>query len=73
MWSQSLQEQTREFFRRYPFAFVKHFGDFRFGVCSLMDGRCIVRELPFHDRQGPLREWEYPSVDGLIEAGWAID
>jgi hypothetical protein len=52
---------------------VKHFGDFRFGVCSLMDGRCIVRELPFHDRQGPLREWEYPSVDGLIEAGWAID
>jgi hypothetical protein len=73
MWSETLQEQTREFFRRYPLAFVKHFGDLRFGICSLEEGRCVVQELPDVGRKGAPERWEYPSVEALIEAGWAID
>ena len=49
-------------------AFMKHFGDSRFGLCILIDGKYVIR-----DRGESGDVWEYDSVDDMIEDGWAID
>ena len=66
MWSDELQEETREYFNRMPFAFVKQIGG-KGGVCTLKDGIYIII-----DREDD-SEVVFESMDALIEANWAID
>jgi Tfp pilus assembly protein PilP len=35
MWSEELQQQTKEFLEKYPVAAMKHFGDMKFGICMI--------------------------------------
>jgi len=67
MWSQSLQEQTREHFKNMPFAAMKQFGTDTFGIGVFRDGKYIItnRETNTQD--------EFSSMDELITAKWAID
>ena len=68
MWTEGLQEQTRELFEKMNGACMKHFGDSRFGLCILIDGKYVIRD---RGKSGDV--WEYDSVDDMIEDGWAID
>ena len=68
MWTEELQQQTRDLFEKMNGALMKHFGDGRFGLCVLMDGKYIIRDL---EKFSDVRE--YNSVDEMIEDGWAID
>jgi hypothetical protein len=68
MWSEVLQQQTREFLEQYQAAAMKHFGDSRFGLCVFIDGKYVIT-----DREDSGDVWEYDSVDEMIEDGWAID
>ena len=68
MYTVELQQQTRELFEKRNGAFMKHFGDSRFGLCILIDGKYVIT-----DSGEPEDEWEYDSVDDMIEDGWAID
>ena len=68
MYSVELQQQTKEFFEKMNGAFMKHFGDSRFGLCILIDGKYVIND------RGELGDvWEYNSVDDMMEDGWAID
>ncbi len=67
MWTEELQQQTREFFETLPVAAMKHFGDMKSGFCKLKDGKYIISDRESDDR------WEYNSIDELVEDGWAID
>ena len=42
MWSEELRGQTREFFKKWPMAMMKHSGDGKFGVCHVKDGRYFI-------------------------------
>jgi len=44
MWTEGLQEQTRELFEKMNGACMKHFGDSRFGLCILIDGKYVIRD-----------------------------
>ncbi len=68
MWTEDLQRQTRELFERMNGAFMKHFGDSRFGLCIFIDGKYVIT-----DREESGDVWKYDSVDEMIEDGWAID
>ena len=67
MWTEGLQQQTREFFKNMNGAFMKHSGDSRFGFCILLEGKYVIRDRESDDK------WEYYSVDEFLEDGWAID
>ena len=67
MWSEALQQQTREFFDTLPMATMKHFGDMKYGFCILRDGQYIITDRESNEK------WEYASMEALIEDGWAID
>lgn len=70
MWTETLQQQTRDHFENVlPAAAMKHFGDGKFGVCVYLDGKYTIR-----DRDPDSNKiWEYTSMDDLIADGWAID
>jgi hypothetical protein len=68
MWTEELQQQTREFFKTLNGAFMKHFGDSRFGLCIYQNGKYVIK-----DRENFENFWEYDSVDEMIKDGWAID
>ncbi len=68
MWTEELQQQTRDLFEKMNGAFMKHFGDSRFGFCILIDRKYVIR-----DREESGDVWEYNSVDDMIVDGWAID
>ena len=69
MWTETLQQQTRDHFENVMNgAFMKHFGDSRFGLCIFIDGKYVIT-----DRGESEDIWEYNSMDDLIEAGWALD
>ena len=68
MWTKKLQQQTRDLFKNMNGAFMKHFGDSRFGLCILLDGKYVIA-----DRGESGDVWEYDSVDEMIMDGWAID
>ena len=68
MWTEKLQQQTRELFKNMNGAFMKHFGDSRFGLCILIDGKYVIT-----DRGESGEVWEYDTVDQMITDGWAID
>ena len=68
MWTNELQKQTRDLFEKMNGAFMKHFGDSRFGLCILIDEKYVIT-----DRGESGDVWEYDSVDDMIEDGWAID
>ena len=64
MWTVELQEQMREFFKNLNGAFMKHFGDSRFGFCILLEGKYVIT-----DRGESGDVWEYDSVNEMIEKG----
>ncbi len=68
MWTEGLQQQTRELFEKMNGACMKHFGDSRFGLCIFIDGKYVIT-----DREESGDVWEYDSVDEMIDDGWAID
>ena len=68
MWTEKLQQETKELFENMNGAFMKHFGDSRFGLCILIDGKYVIT-----DRGESGDVWEYDSVDEMITEGWAID
>ena len=68
MWTENLQQQTREVFENMNGAFMKHFGDSRFGLCILIDGKYVITD---RGESGDI--WEYDSVDEMIVDGWAVD
>jgi hypothetical protein len=67
VWSEALQSQTKEYFKKMPIACMKHFDDLRFGVCVLLNGEYIIIE------NSTQSEYKFDSVEALIEKGWAID
>ena len=67
MWTEELQQQTRKLFETLPMAAMKHFGDSKYGVCVLDNGKYIITDRESDDT------WEYDSIDALIVDGWAID
>jgi len=69
MWSAELQEQTRAFLKTMNGAFMKHYGDFIFGICIKKEGKYIIlnRDCVKNKR------WEYASLKEMINDGWAID
>jgi len=69
MWSKELQELTRDHFENVMNgAFMKHFGDSRFGLCILIDGKYVIT-----DRGESGEVWEYESMDEMLKDGWALD
>lgn len=67
MWSDELQQQTKEYFEKMPFALMKYFGDSRFGVCTLIKGEYIITDSDTNIK------YKFDSIDALIKEGWAID
>jgi hypothetical protein len=67
MWSEELQQQTREFLEQYPAAAMKHFGDIKFGICMIKEGKYLVLARSSDEK------WEYDTIEEMIEDGWAID
>ena len=66
MYSQKLQEQTREHFKNIPFAAMKQFGG-KFGIGAFQGGKYIVTDRKTYEK------YIFESMDKLIENGWAID
>jgi len=67
MWTENLQQQTREVFENMNGAFMKHFGDSQFGLCILIDGKYII------DNRSNDEVYEYKTMEVLLEDEWAID
>jgi len=42
VWSENLQQQTRDFLHQYGAAAMKHSGDYGFGVCVVLKGKYIL-------------------------------
>jgi len=69
MYSEKLQQMTRDHFENVmKGAFMKHFGDNKFGLCILQDGKYTINARGESDEV-----WEYDSMDDMIEGGWALD
>jgi hypothetical protein len=66
MWSDTLQEQTREHFKTMPFAAMKQIGG-KFGMGVFRDGKYIITDIETKEI------YEFLSMDELIVAKWAID
>ena len=66
MWSDELQEQTREFLKTYPMAAMKKIGGV-YGVCVLEKGIYIIK-----DRK-TAQKYSYSSINELIFDKWVID
>ena len=68
MWTETLQQQTREYFTSLAFAMMKEFGTSRFGIAHrLEDDSFAVFVLKSR------KILTFSSVDDMISAGWAID
>jgi len=66
MWSDELQEQTREYFKSMPFAFMKKIGG-KNGVCTLENRIYTIKDRDTSE------EYIFNSIDSLIAAQWVID
>ena len=70
MWTESLQQQTRDHFENVlPVVAMKHFGDDKFGFCIFKDERYTIKDRKPESNM----IWEYTSIEELIFDGWAID
>lgn len=67
MWSKKLQKLTKEYLEEMPAASMKHFGDFGYGFCLLMDGKYIIG---IYDSD---KKYEYETIEALIKDDWAVD
>lgn len=66
MWSDELQEQTREYFKSLPIAAMKQY-EGKYGICTLIDDKYIIKDRETKE------VYEYSTMDELINAKWAID
>ncbi len=66
MYSEELQEQTRDFFKEMPMALMKNF-DGKFGVCILKDKKYIITD------RDTKNIYKYLSVEEFIQDKWVID
>ena len=69
MWTEALQQPTREYFDELPMAAMKRFRDSKFGICMLSDGKYIVLDR----NEDSTKKWVYDSIDEMIKDGWALD
>ena len=69
MWTEELQQQTRELFEKQNGAFMKHFGNGKFGICILVDGTYTIHGIGDSKND----KWEYDSIEDMISDGWVID
>ena len=68
MWTETLQEQTKEYFKSIPIAMMKQFGTHKFGACQLeSDG---IYYITVFDSDEVL---SFETIEELLKAGWAID
>ena len=67
MYTQTLQDQTREYFKNLPFAAMKQFGTDSFGIGVLREGKYIITNRETKEK------YIFENMDALLEAGWAID
>jgi len=68
MWTKTLQEETKEYFKNNPIAMMKQFGTNKFGACQQeSDG---IYYITVFDSDEVL---SFEHIDQMIEAGWAID
>jgi len=66
MYSDSLKQQTREYFKTMSFAAMKQFGG-KFGIGVLRDEKYIITDRKTAEK------YCYESMDALIKANWAVD
>ena len=66
MWSEALQEQTREYFKSMPIAAMKQIGG-KFGICVFRDYKYLITDRETNE------EYLFETMDALIDAKWAID
>ncbi|PHR54380.1 MAG: hypothetical protein COA44_13260 [Arcobacter sp.] len=67
MWTEVLQEETKEHFKNMSFAAMKQFGTDTFGIGVFRDGKYIITNRESKE------QYIYESMDDLIKAKWAID
>ena len=68
MYSETLQNQTREYFKKITMAMMKQFGTDKFGDCELRpEGGYSIRVFNSDEVV------TFKSMDELLEASWAID
>ena len=73
-WSETLQTQTRDALEQLPVTRdgMLHFKHSVLGFASADLGNLMHDSLLLRGRTG-CEEYNFPDVDTLLEAGWAID
>jgi len=66
MWSENLQKQTVEHFKKLPMAAMKQVGG-RFGFCIYKNGQYVIKNMSNN------QQYIFDTIDDLIAAKWAID
>ena len=67
MWTENLQQQTKEHFKQYPLGPMKHFTGKKYGVCMCEDGKYTIANRSNDE------VYEYETMEALLADGWAID
>ncbi len=68
MWTQILQDQTRDYLKNNPIAMMKQFGAGKFGACQLeSDGIYYITVFESDE------VLSFKTIEELLEASWAID
>ena len=68
MYSETLKNQTRAYFKKIPMAMMKQFETDKFGDCELKpDGGYSIRVFNSDEVLC------FKTIDELLKAGWAID
>ena len=68
MWSEDLQQQTRDHFENImKGGMMKHFGDSKFGIGVFMDGKYSIHVLDSNE------VYEYTTIDEMLKEGWVLD
>ena len=68
MWTETLQQQTRDYFTSLPFAMMKEFDTSRFGIAHHLEDDSFT--ISILDSKDILI---FSSINEMISAGWAID
>ena len=68
MWSEELQQLTRDHFDNVmKGGLMKHFGDSKFGLCVLEDGKYVIHFM------GSKEVCEFTTMDEMLKNGWVLD
>ena len=68
MWTEELQQQTRDHFKNVmKGGMMKHFGDSKFGISVLMDEKYVIHVI------GSKEVCKFDSMEDMLQDGWALD